>query len=291
MTRRHGTRPALAVACVALLVGCARLGGTPPATPTDGPRTPNADRATVAPSTSATTSTAITVDRDTIRAALLGPSPVPDGWEEEVDEIMAMLEDGLAGLRLPVISGLAADEAACATWRPLVGRQLWATGALLERQVFIAHLAQLAAASPAAIRPDADEALRVSSVAAAEQLAPDGDPAVISQAPREELQRIGLWAVDHCELPVEADDAPDTSDWTDEDIAASCDVDRSLLERAMDEYRAGPGGGRYATHPHALEVTLRAVVYPAWHRIASVDNEASPPTFSVEPIPGAFCDR
>ena len=214
---------------------------------------------------------------------------MPEGWEDEVDEIMAMLEEGLANIRVPAVEGLAADEATCQTWRPLVGNQVWAIGALLERQVFIAHLAQLASVSPAEIRPDAEEALRVSSAAAAEQLTPDGDPEVISRWPREELRRIGLWAVDHCELPVEAEEAPDTEDWTDEDIEYSCDLDRSLLERAMEEYREQTG--EYAAHPHQLEVSLEVVAYPAWHRIASVDNEARRPTFSVEPIPDAFCDR
>ena len=85
------------------------------------------------------------------------------------------------------------------------------------------------------------------------------------------------------------DDAPDTADWTDEDIAYSCELDRSLLERAMKDYLDQKG--EYATHPHALEVLLESFAYPAWHRIASVDNDASPPAFTIEPIPGAFCDR
>jgi hypothetical protein len=45
------------------------------------------------------------------------------------------------------------------------------------------------------------------------------------------------------------------------------------------------------THPHELEVSLEGVVYPAWHRIASVDNEVDPGTFEIEPIPDGFCDR
>ena len=284
------------------LVGC-RLAGAPDGSPTGSPATSAGDAGTLEPipSESLTASStaipsptpsggaAIDVDLEAIRAALVGPSPVPEGWEDEVDELMAMLEEALASIRLPVVDGLTAEEAACATWRPLVGKQLWATGALFERQVFIAHLAQLASVAPDAIRSDADEALRVSSAAAAEQLTPGGDSAVVSRAPREELRHIGMWMVDHCELPIEADGAPDTTDWTDEDLAYSCDLDRSSLERAMEEYLEETG--EYATHPHQLEVSLEVAVYPAWHQIASVDNQASPPTFSVEPIPDAFCDR
>jgi hypothetical protein len=131
----------------------------------------------------------------------------------------------------------------------------------------------------------------VASAAAAAQLTPDGDPEVISDAPRDELQAIGLWAVEHCALPVEAEEAPDASDWTEEDIAYSCDLDRSSLERGMEEYRAGPGDGAYATHPHQLEVSLEYLVYPAWHEISAFDNDADPPTFAVAPIEGGFCDR
>lgn len=242
-------------------------------------------------SATASTGAPIDVDVGAIRTALIGPSPVPDGWEDEVDEIMVMIESALEELRLPPVEGLAADEAACATWQPLVGHQLWATGALLERQVFVAHLAQLVSVAPDAIRPEADEALRVASAAAAEQLTPGGDRDVIRQAPRDALRHIGLWAVERCELPVEADEPPDTTGWSDDDIAYSCDLDRSSLERAMEDYRAGPGAGAYPTHPHELEVSLDIFVYPAWHRIAAVDNETSPPSFIVEPIPGAFCDR
>jgi len=276
---------------VVILAACGRFAAAPAESPPAEQPDRSATPASIgsAPSSSPPAGTPIDVDLEAIRAALIGPSPVPEGWANEVDEIMAMIEDGLADVRLPAIEGLAAEEAACATWTPLVGHQLWAAGAILERQVFTAHLAQLVGVAPAAIRPNAEEALRITSAAAAEQLAPGGDPAVIGRVARPALRTIGLWAVDHCELPVEADDAPDTADWTDEDIAYSCELDRSLLERAMRDYRDQTG--EYATHPHALEVSLESVAYPAWHRIAAVDNEASPPTFSIEPIPGAFCDQ
>lgn len=285
-------RGLVAAALILALVGCARLAGTPAASPSDSLARPSpsasaAPSAATDPTPTESAGAGIDIDLAAIREALIGPSPVPEGWEEQVDEIMAMLERALADLSLPTVAGLAADEAACATWEPLVGHQLWATGALLERQVFIAHLAQLASVAPDEIRSDAEEALRVSSAAAAEQLTPDGDSEVVSRTPREELRGIGLWALAHCDLPVEADEAPDTEDWSEEDIAYSCDLDRSSLERGMQEFHDGPGDGRYATHPHELEVSLEIFVYPAWHEIASV----TPSSFSVEPIPGAFCDR
>jgi hypothetical protein len=282
----------LGIALLVALAGCARPAVTP-AGPSESATAPSepADAPSDTASPAASGGAGIQIDLEAIRAALLGPSPVPEGWEDQVDDIMATLEEAAGSVRLPAVGGLAAEEAACATWTPLVGHQSWATGALLERQVFIAHLAQLAGVAPDAIRPDAEEALRVVSTAAAEQITPDGDPAVISRAPDDELRGIGLWALEHCELPVEAEDAPDTTDWDEEDIAYSCDLDRSSLERAMEDFRGGPGAGRYATHPHELEVSLEHFVYPAWHRIGSVHNEASPPTFSAEPIPGAFCER
>jgi hypothetical protein len=194
-------------------------------------------------------------------------------------------------VRIPDVTGLPADEAACAAWKPMVGHTLWAAGAFLERQVFVAHAALLASVAPAEIRNAAEEALAVAAEAAAEQLRPGGDPAVISRRPTIAIRDIGLWAVEHCRLPVQAEDAPDASDWTADEIAFSCDLDRRSLERGLEDYRAGPGRGRYAAHPHVLEVTLDVFVYPAWHRIASVDNEADPPTYRVEPFPGSFCDR
>ena len=287
---RAPSRAGIAVVFV-ILSACARFAGSTAESPSTRAPDPSVTPAPIesAPPSPPSAGAGIDIDLEAIRAALIGPSPVPEGWADEVDGIMGMIEGGLADVRLPAIAGLADEEAACATWSPLVGNQLWAAGAILERQVFIAHLAQLASVAPVAIRPDAEEALRIASAAAAEQLAPGGDPAVIGRVPRAELRTIGLWAVDHCELPVDAEEAPDTSDWSDEDIAYSCDLDRSLLERAMSDYL--DQNGEYATHPHAMEVNLEFFAYPAWHRIASVDNEASPPTFTIEPIPGAFCDR
>jgi hypothetical protein len=291
--------PAVLLAIV--LAGCARPMATPlasasPAAASVEPPSPSAASAAASPTDPAAADASpageeIPVDLDAVRAALLGPSPVPEDWAEEVDEIMAMIESALDDLRLPAVHGLDAQQAACTTWQPLVGHQSWVTGALLERQVFVAHLAQLASVAPEEIRPNAEEALRVGSAAAAAQLSPDGDREVISLAPREELRAIGLWAVEHCDLPVLAEEAPDTSEWSEEDITYSCGLDRSSLERAMEEYREGPGDGAYAAHPHELEVSLDFVVYPMWHRIASIDNAASPPTYTVEPIDEAFCDR
>src|SRR5688572_12516630 len=301
-----GMRPSavtltLAALIAIVLAGCARPMATPvasasPAAASPEPSSTSAASAAASPTDPASADASpageeIAVDLDAVRAALLGPSPVPEDWAEEVDEMMAMIESALADLRLPAVESLADQEAACATWQPLVGHQTWVTGALLERQVFIAHLAQLASVAPEVIRPDAEEALRVASAAAAAQLTPDGDPEVISEAPRDELQAIGMWAVEHCTLPVEAEEAPDTTDWSEEDIAYSCDLDRSSLERGMEEYREGPGDGAYATHPHQLEVSLEFIVYPAWHEITAVDNDADPPTFAVAPIEGGFCDR
>jgi hypothetical protein len=287
MTRRPWRHiAAWAAAGAVLIAGCGRLAGTPAAS---GGASPSPASVTTPdlPSDAAT----IGADLDAIRTALLGPSPIPEGWEATVDGIMAKVEDALGHLRLPPIAGLPADTATCATWQPLVGRMGWASGALLERQVILAHLAQLVDVAPDQIRADAAEALRVVSTAVTEQLAPDGDPAVIGTAPREELRRVGLWALENCEMPIEADDAPDIRDWTEDEIAFSCELDRSLLERALQEFHDGPGDGRCAAHPHELEITLDGFVYPAWHRIASVDNEATPPTFRVEPIPASFCDR
>jgi hypothetical protein len=194
-------------------------------------------------------------------------------------------------VRLPEIAGMPADEAACATWVPLLGKLGWATGALLERQVFIAHLGQLASVAPAAIAADVEKALEVTSAAAAEQLKPEGDREVVARAPTESLRAIGRWAVASCSLPVAAEPDPNTEDWTEEEIAYSCSLDRDLLVDAQEEFREGPGAGRYATHPHELEVSLDFFVYPAWHEIVDVDNEADPPMFEVVPIDGAFCDR
>ena len=113
---------------------------------------------------------------------------------------------------------------------------------------------------------------------------------MVSRFPDDAVRTIGLWAVEHCDIPIEPDDAPNTEGWTDDEIAQSCTWDREFLENGQEAFRDGPGEGRYAQHPHALEVTVEAFAYPAWHRLTAVDNEADPPTFEVEPIPGAFCD-
>lgn len=290
----------LAIVVAITLPGCGRLAGTPAASGPVRDDASAAATASVPPSTvpepsdtpaASESGATIDVDLDAIRAGLLGPSPVPEGWEEQVDEIMDDIESALRDLRLPSVDGMPDEQAACATWEPLVGRLSWATGALVERQVLLAHLAQLADVAPAAIDADATEALRVVSVAAAEQFDPDGDPDVISSAPDEAFRVIGLWALEQCELPVQAEEAPDTEEWTEEDIAYSCDLDRSSLERGMEEFVDGPGDGRNATHPHELEISLEFFVYPAWHRIAVEEADAGEPTHAVEPIPGGFCDR
>jgi hypothetical protein len=229
------------------------------------------------------------LDLEQLREALLGEPPYPSGWEAEVDEMIEMVVGLLEQIRVPDVTGLGAVDAGCATWQPLVGNTQWATGALVERQAFIAHVAAMADVAPMEIRAAAEGALAVSAAAAAEQMVAGGDPAIVSRSPDEDMETIGLWAVANCDLPIEADDPPDTDGWTVDEIAQSCAWDLEWLENAQEEYRAGPGQGRYAEHPHQLEVTLDIFVYPAWHRLV-VDNRADPPTFEAEPIPGAFCD-
>jgi hypothetical protein len=269
------------LACAAVLAGCGDSAGT-----ADAPG-----------STTSATASGVpigefgNVSPEDLRQALLGDPPYPPGWEDQVDELVADVSRLLDGLRVPSTSEMSAAEASCAVWQPLVGHTLWATGAFVERQFFIAHVATLAGVAPREIRDAAGDALAISAAAAATQMTPDGDPEVISRRPVDAIREIGLWAVEHCALPIEAEPAPDTSGWTADDIAWSCDLDRRLLEEGQEDYLAGPGHGRYAEHPHTLEVTLEAFVYPAWHRLASVDNDADPPTFTVEPIPDAFCDR
>lgn len=231
------------------------------------------------------------LDVEQLRRALRGEPPYPSGWESEVDRLTAEVVHVLDEVRVPDVSGLPADEAACRVWEPLVGHTLWATGAVLERQVFIAHVATLAGVAPDDIRASAEEALAISAAAAAEQMVPDGDAAVIGRRPTDAVRQIGLWAVEHCAIPVEAEEAPDTDGWTADDIAFSCDLDRRSLEQGQEEYRSGPGNGRYAEHPHVLEVALDIFVYPAWHYMAAVDNQADPPMYRVAPISGSFCDR
>lgn len=287
------TRAILGLLLTAALVGgCARLAATPSAA---APSPTQSSVPTPVPVAEPTASARSTLaageapDADQIRAALLGPSPVPSAWAATVEEIMATLEDAVRDL--PSVAGLAPTEAACETWKPMVGRIDWVAGALVERQVAIAHLAQLAGVAPEPIRLAAENALRVASRAAAEQLVPGGDLEVATTVPHEDLRSIGTWALQQCDLEVVAEAAPDTEGWTEEDHDYSCELDRSALERGMDEFRAGPGNGRYATHPHEIEVSVEYFVYPSWHRIATVDNEAQSPSFEVEPIPGSHCDR
>ena len=229
------------------------------------------------------------LDVEQLREALLGEPPYPSGWEEQVDELIGEITALLEEIRVPDVTGLDEVDAACATWRPLVGNTDWATGALVERQSFIAHVAALAQVAPTEVRPAAEDALVISSAAAAEQIVADGDPAVISRFPEEAVRTIGLWAVANCDLPIEADEPPDTRGWTRDEIAQACTWDREWLENAQEDYVEGPGQGRYAEHPHELEVTLETFSHPAWHQLA-LDNRADPPTFEVEPIPGSFCD-
>lgn len=267
-----------------LLVSCGRLTGTPEDSP--APTTASAS----ASASQVTVGSAGTLDLDVLREALVGPSPVPSVWEAEVDEIMGVIEEAL-DTSLPAVDALSAREATCATWQPLVGNLFWMTGAIVERQVAVAHLGQLAEVATDEIRPAVQDAFRVVSAAAAAQLTPDGDSDVMSTAPRDELREIGRWALKHCDIEIVAESDPNTEDWTEEDFELSCQLDRSALEDSMEEYRDGAGDGRYASHPHELEISLEYFIYPGWHRIASVDNDATPPTFEVEPIRGAFCDR
>jgi hypothetical protein len=288
----RGFSTVVGIVVAGALVACARLGGTPP--PSAGIATPASApiaSASATPSPSRTSDALVDHDLQALRDALLGPSPVPSGWAAEVDELIAEVEAALASAEVPTMEGQSAEDAACSTWQPLVGHLDWATGAFVERRVLLAHLAQLTAVAPDAIREPAAAALEVVSAAAAAQLTPDGDAAAISRAPRDEFRAIGSWALEHCELEVVADAPPDTEGWTDDEVQYSCDLDRDLLARAQGEFRDGPGEGRFATHPHELEIALEFFVYPAWHRITSVDNEATPPTADVEPIPGSFCDR
>jgi hypothetical protein len=247
-------------------------------------------RAGLADSGSGTPVAAPSLDLERVRAMLLGDPPYPSGWEESVDATMDALLASLEDMQVPEVTGLDEVAASCATWRPLVGRVLWGTGALLERHVFVSHAAALARVAPDEIRPAAEDALEIAAAAAAEQMTSGGDPAIISRYPAEAVETIGLWAVAHCELPVVAEAAPDTEGWSADEIAQSCTWDREWLADAQQEYRAGAGNGLYAEHPHALEVTVDTFFYPAWHRLARVDNRADPPTFEVKPIPNSFCD-
>lgn len=298
------SRALVAASAALLLVACARFAGSPSP---DGTGAADAS-ATVAASPAAPASTAASppspsrspsstalaapsLDLAALRASLLGPSPVPVEWEAQVDGIIASIEDALRQHGVPSVAGLEPVAAACATWEPLVGRLHWANGAVVERHVMLGHLVQLADVAPGEIAATAEAAARVVADAAAAQLSPGGDPADVSETPADDLRAIGRWALDHCELVVAAEPDPNADDWTADEIAQSCELDRGLLERGQEAFREGPGEGRYATHPHELEVSLEIFVYPAWHRIANVDNEASLPSFVVEPIPGSFCDR
>jgi hypothetical protein len=230
-----------------------------------------------------------TLDLEQVRALLLGEQPYPSGWEASVDATIATLARVGRETRLPDVAGLEPVAATCALWRPLVGRTDWATGALAERQIFLAHLVAAAQVAPDDVRPAFDEARRIVAEGAAEQLQEEGDPAIVSRYPRAEVIAIGTWAVERCDLQLAAEEPPDSEGWTEQDFADSCGFDRQFVEGAQEAYRSGPGDGRYAEHPHLLEVTI-GYGYPAWHRFV-VDNLADPPTLEVEPIPGGFCDR
>ncbi len=281
-------RTVLVAVAAALAVGACGGPGT-----TGSPRSTGAS-ASASPAPPAGSGVAIgelgNVDLAQLRRALLGEPPYPSGWEQQVDDLLEEVRTGLEEMRVPDVAGLDPTEAACALWLPLVGNTDWGTGAFLERQFFIAHLAALAGVAPPAIRPAAAEALAISGAAAAEQVKPDGDPAIVARHSDDAVRMIGLWAVDHCDIPVEAEEAPDTEGWTKDEIAYSCSLDRSSLERGQEAYRDGPGDGLYAEHPHVLEVAVPIFVYPAWHRLVAVDNDASPPTYEIEPFPGSFCD-
>lgn len=286
------TRTIFGLLFAALLASCARFGA-----PTSSePPTPTASSAPVAVPVEEPSATARSTAQpgelpgsEEIRAALLGPSPVPSEWAAIVHDIVATLEEAVGDL--PSVAGMPPEEAACETWKPLVGRLHWVGGAVVERQVAIAHLAQLVAVAPDPIRPAAEDALRIASRAAAEQLQPGGDMEVVGTVPREELRTIGTWALERCDLQAVAEPDPDTEGWTEEDHDYSCGLDRSALERGMEQFRAGPGNGRYPTHPHEIELSVEYFVYPSWHRLATVNNDVEPPTFEVEPIPGSHCDR
>lgn len=232
----------------------------------------------------------MTVSLEQLRDALLGEKPYPSGWEAQVDELIADMRQQIEEIRVPDVTGMDAAAASCTLWNPLVGNTHWATGAFLERQVFIAHVAELARVAPGEIRFAADEASAIAAAAAAEQMKPNGDTTLVSRHPSAAIEVLGRWAVEHCEVPATAAEAPDTRGWTDADRTQSCDLDREGLANAQDEYRAGPGKGLYAEHPHLLEVTVRTYAYPSWHR-SVVDNAADPPSLRVEPIPGGPCDR
>lgn len=281
-------RPLRLLLLAALAAGCTAPGVSAPDNGPASARPASVPAPSASPSPSSTDART-GLDTEALRQALLGPSPVPPEQEDFVDEVMAVLDRALE--ELPPTDGLPADEAACATWRPLVGKLRWVGGAVVERQIALAHLGQLASVAPDAIRPAAEEAVRIAARAAREQLVPDGDMAIVNTIPGGELRSIGAWALEHCELDVPAEADPDTEDWTEADFEYSCELDRSLLERGMDEYRDGPGNGAYATHPHELELHLEYFGYPAWHRLGAVDNEAEPPTFEIEPIAGGHCDR
>ena len=276
----RSTRHPLAAVGIGLLVSACGVGGSPTATgsPIQSP-------------TGIPIGELGTVSAEELRAALLGQPPYPSGWEEQVDALVADVAEGLRTVRVPDTDGMEPDDAACAIWQPLVGNTDWATGAFVERQAFIAHLAVLTAVAPGDLRDAADEALAISSAAAAEQLRSGGDPAVASRRPHEAIRSIGLWAVEHCNLPIAADEPPNTEGWTEDEVAQSCAWDRQFLVDGEEAYAAGAGAGSYAEHPHVLEVTLDDFVYPAWHRVVDVDNASDPPTITIEPIPGGFCDR
>lgn len=216
-------RPALMALTVLALVGSAcRLAGMAPSAPGSGqpsvePAVSQSQPVSAVPAPSVSGSPVGIVDAavlEQLRQALLGEPPYPDGWEEQVDELIAELTAAIDEMQLPDTTGLDATDAACALWRPLVGNTDWAIGAFLERQLFIAHAAKLSEVAPEAIANAAEEAFSVSAAAAAAQLSDNADPDVISRRPREAIETIGLWAVERCDLAIEAEEAPNTGPMT-----------------------------------------------------------------------------
>lgn len=302
---RHRTRRLLAVATIAVVLSMAGCrvtdgpgtpgpGGSLPAggstrAPTPREPSPSEASATGAAGSGVPLADLMTIELEELRTALLGEEPYPSAWEAQVDELIMELRGYIEETRVPNVTGMDPVAASCALWTPLVGNSQWATGAFLERQMFIAHVAGLAQVAPDEIRPAAQKAFAVAAAGAAEQMKPEGDRAIVSEHPYDAIETIGRWAVAHCQIPVQAAEPPDTEGWTEEQLVQSCEWDRSWLEDAQEEYRTGPGHGLYAEHPHLLEVTIPTYAYTNWHR-AVVDNAANPPTLRVEPIPGSICD-
>lgn len=208
----------------------------------------------------------VEVDLELVRQLLLGDPPYPSGWEESANRLADSVTAAFENTRVPDVAGLEPARAACKTWSPMVGNTDWATGAFVERGLFLAHVRWLAQVGPVEVSSVASNAAEVVARGFEAQTHPSESPDVIGQYPENEVRLIGLWAVEHCDLPVEADEPPDTEGWTEDEIAQSCTWDREWLENAQQEYFDGPGQPLYAEHPHVLEVTLEIFAYPAWHR-------------------------